>query len=56
MTINEHNELMCYLEELMRLAMKIRYSYEWFMQSAYMKLVNDTLVELLIIDVSEGGI
>jgi hypothetical protein len=43
----EHQELLVYLEELMSQAMSVRYSYDWFMKSDYMKLVNDTFSELV---------
>jgi hypothetical protein len=56
MNEKEHQEFMVYLEELLSQSMKIRYSYDWFMKSKYMKLVNDTFSELLVNDALEVGL
>lgn len=56
MDTEDHEDLMVYLNELIAIASKIRYKYEWFMESKYMKLVNDTLTELIILDVEKAGI
>lgn len=56
MTQEEHDDFMVYLNELMGQAMKVRFSYDWFMDSEYMKLVNDTFSELLAMDAIEAGL
>lgn len=56
MTQEEHADLMVYLGELLRQTMKARPSHDWFMQSSYMKLVNDTFSDLIVIDAEEAGL
>jgi len=56
MSQQDHEDLEVYLEELIRQAMRVRYSYEWFMKSEYMKLCDETLAELLCMDALEAGL
>ena len=53
MTQEEHGELLVYLEELIRIAVKEKgyYGYERYMGNEALKTVNDTFVELLNADI-----
>ena len=55
MNKQDHDELLTYLEELIRQASKVRCSYDWFMESEYMKLCNDTFSELIVADAINSG-
>lgn len=52
----EHDELLVYLESFVQIATEKIWGYDRFMSFPYLKLCNDTMSELLVIDATEAGI